>query len=141
MSIAILGLAGKLLDKFIPDPEAKAKAQLELAQMQANGELAKMANDTKVLELNLQDGQQAHQQQQETIRNGDNADDEYVRQTRPKLARQSWYGGLLYAMTFEAAQAAGKGTGADLEILLLVLSPALAYIGFRTFDKSIWGRK
>ena len=43
---ALLGIGGKLIDKLIPDPEAKAKAQLELAQMAQNGELAKMANDT-----------------------------------------------------------------------------------------------
>jgi hypothetical protein len=29
---AILGIGGKLIDKLIPDPEQKAKAQLELAQ-------------------------------------------------------------------------------------------------------------
>jgi len=48
---AILGIGGKLIDKLIPDPEAKAKAQLELAQMAQNGELQKMANDTKLYEV------------------------------------------------------------------------------------------
>ena len=48
---AILNIGGKLIDKLIPDPEAKAKAQLELAQMAQNGELQKMANDTKLYEL------------------------------------------------------------------------------------------
>lgn len=48
---ALLSVGGKLIDKLIPDPEAKAKAQLELAAMQQNGELAKMANDTKLVEL------------------------------------------------------------------------------------------
>jgi uncharacterized membrane protein (DUF106 family) len=43
---AILGVGMKLLDKFFPDPEAKAKAQLELLQMQQNGELAQIAADT-----------------------------------------------------------------------------------------------
>jgi hypothetical protein len=38
----ILGIGMKVLDKFFPDPEQKAKAQLELMQMQQNGELAKM---------------------------------------------------------------------------------------------------
>jgi len=41
----ILGVGMKLLDKFFPDPEQKAKAQLELLQMQQNGELAKMQAD------------------------------------------------------------------------------------------------
>jgi hypothetical protein len=35
----------KLVDKFFPDPEAKAKAQLELLQMQQNGELAQINAD------------------------------------------------------------------------------------------------
>jgi len=42
----LLGIGGKLIDKLIPDPEQKAKAQLELAKMAQDGELAKMANDT-----------------------------------------------------------------------------------------------
>ena len=41
----ILNVGMKVLDKFFPDPEQKAKAQLELLQMQQNGELAKMQAD------------------------------------------------------------------------------------------------
>jgi len=47
---ALLGIGEKLIDKLVPDPEAKAKAQLELAKMAQDGELAKMANDTKLFE-------------------------------------------------------------------------------------------
>jgi hypothetical protein len=47
---ALLGIGGKLIDKLIPDPEAKAKAQLDLAQLAQSGELAQMANDTKLFE-------------------------------------------------------------------------------------------
>lgn len=43
---ALLSIGGKLIDKLIPDPEQKAKAQLELAKMAQDGELAKMANET-----------------------------------------------------------------------------------------------
>ena len=45
---AILDVGDKLIDKLIPDPEAKAKAQLELAKLAQDGELAKMANDTEI---------------------------------------------------------------------------------------------
>jgi hypothetical protein len=45
---ALLEVGGKLIDKLIPDPEAKAKAQLDLAKMAQDGELAKMANDTEL---------------------------------------------------------------------------------------------
>ena len=48
---AILNIGGKLIDKLIPDPEAKARAQLELAKMAQDGELAKMANETKLYEV------------------------------------------------------------------------------------------
>ena len=47
---ALLEVGAKILDKVIPDPEAKAKAQLELQTLAQNGELAKMANDTKLFE-------------------------------------------------------------------------------------------
>ena len=45
---AILNIGGKLIDKLIPDPEAKARAQLELSKMAQDGELAKMANETEL---------------------------------------------------------------------------------------------
>lgn len=35
----ILDIGGKLIDKLIPDPEQKAKAQLQLLQLQQTGEL------------------------------------------------------------------------------------------------------
>jgi hypothetical protein len=47
---ALMDVGGKLIDKLIPDPEAKAKAQAELLKMQQDGDLAKMANDTKLYE-------------------------------------------------------------------------------------------
>jgi hypothetical protein len=59
---ALLGIGGKLIDKLIPDPEQKAKAQLELTKMAQDGELAKMANDTdlyKTEQNNLTQRQQA----------------------------------------------------------------------------------
>ena len=45
---ALISVGGKLIDKLIPDPEAKAKAQLDLAKMAQDGELAKLANDTEL---------------------------------------------------------------------------------------------
>lgn len=46
----LLEIGGKLLEKVIPDPEAKARAQFELQQLAQNGELARMANETKLFE-------------------------------------------------------------------------------------------
>jgi uncharacterized membrane protein (DUF106 family) len=42
----IVGVGMKLIDKLIPDPEAKAKAQLELAQLAQEGKLAEIQADT-----------------------------------------------------------------------------------------------
>lgn len=41
----ILNVGMKLVDKFFPDPEAKAKAQLELLQMQQAGEFKQIEAD------------------------------------------------------------------------------------------------
>jgi len=42
---ALLGIGMKVLDKFVPDPEQKAKAQQELLRMQQEGRLAELAAD------------------------------------------------------------------------------------------------
>ena len=41
----LLDVGMKVLDKFVPDPEAKAKAQQELLKMQAEGRLAEIQAD------------------------------------------------------------------------------------------------
>ena len=43
--MALFDVGMKVLDKFIPDPEAKAKAQKELLQMQQEGRLAELNAD------------------------------------------------------------------------------------------------
>lgn len=45
---ALLALGAKLLDRVVPDPEAKAKAQEELIRLAQEGELAKLAADTEL---------------------------------------------------------------------------------------------
>lgn len=42
---ALLEVGSKILDKVIPDPEAKAKAQAALMEMQQKGELAQLQAD------------------------------------------------------------------------------------------------
>jgi uncharacterized membrane protein (DUF106 family) len=43
---ALLDVGMKVLDKVIPDPEAKARAQIALMEMQQKGELAQIQADT-----------------------------------------------------------------------------------------------
>ena len=43
---ALFDVGMKVLDKFVPDPEAKAKAQQELLKMQQEGKLAELNADS-----------------------------------------------------------------------------------------------
>ena len=47
----LLSVGSKILDKVIPDPAAAEAAKLELAKLAQDGELAKMANETKLFEV------------------------------------------------------------------------------------------
>ena len=118
---------------------AKLKADpatlLRLEEIAKREEADIRAHHRKLLEMELADGQAEHSEQQKTIREGDKATDEYVRRTRPKLARQSWYGGLAYVCILEILAAFDKGTGANAYLAATLLSPALAYMGARTLDK------
>ena len=87
-------------------------------------------------EMELKDKQAEHEQQQLTIRGGDNAGDEYVRHTRPMMARQSWYATMIYIIGFEGSQAFKLfDMGANWDLAMILLSPAAAYLGFRSLDK------
>lgn len=94
-------------------------------------------------ESRLKDEQAAHREQQETIRSGDNSADPYVRHTRPMMARQSWYAGLGYTLAFEVLNAFKVfDSGAQWEITMTLMAPALGYAGFRTLDKfAPWRKK
>lgn len=88
-------------------------------------------------EADLRDRQEAHRQQQETIRTGDTTEDEYVRHTRPMMARQSWYATMVYVIAFELLHAfAVSSDRASFEMAALLVAPAGAYLGFRTVDKA-----
>lgn len=44
---ALVGIGGKLIDRLIPDPAQKAEAQMKLAELAQNGQLAELAADGK----------------------------------------------------------------------------------------------
>jgi hypothetical protein len=52
---AILNIGGKLIDKLIPDPEAKAKAQLDLQTLAQQGELAHIQADIDKFKAEVED--------------------------------------------------------------------------------------
>jgi len=117
------------------DGEVAVEAIIKDPALQLQYQQALIAERVKYQELSYQDKQAAHKEQQDTIRAGDKAEDEYVRHTRPMMARQSWYGTAIYVLVMEILKAASYGTGADWQIALVLMSPAAAYLGFRTGDK------
>ena len=49
-----LEIGGKLIDKLIPDPQAKAQAQLALLKMKQDGDLAQLTSDTELAKAQIQ---------------------------------------------------------------------------------------
>jgi hypothetical protein len=123
---ALLEVGGKLIDKLIPDPEAKAKAQLDLAKMAQDGELAKMANDTEMYKL---------EQENTTERwNADmNSDSWLSKNIRPMSLVAIFVGYFLFAMMsafgYDAKESYVNLLG---QWGMLIMS---AYFGGRTLEK------
>jgi hypothetical protein len=124
----LLDIGGKLIDKLIPDPEAKAKAQLDLAKLAQDGELAAMANETKLYETeqnNLTDRMKA-----------DMASDSWLsKNIRPMTLIAIFVGYFMFAMMSAFGYNANE---AYVTLLgqwgMLVMS---FYFGGRTLEKII----
>jgi len=124
----LLGVAGKLIDKLIPDPAAKAQAQIELAKMAQDGELAKMANETNL-----------YKAEQDNISGRWNADmnsDSWLsKNIRPMSLVAIFIGYFLFAMMsafgYDAKESYVNLLG---QWGMLIMS---AYFGGRTLEKII----
>jgi uncharacterized membrane protein (DUF106 family) len=121
---ALLDIGGKLIDKFFPDPEQKAKAQLELLQMQQNGELAQINADI------------AEQQELTKRQQADMASDSWLSKNIRPLT-------LIFILVFYVVFAMMSAGGIDtnqkyVELLgqwgMLIMS---FYFGGRTLEKII----
>ena len=110
----------------ITDPAALVELQKLKIEMEKE--------QTRRMELQLADKQSEQHETQETIRSGDGATDTYVRNTRPLMARQSWYATAFYVLAFEGLKVAGLGDGADWSMAAMLSTPAWAYLGLRTLD-------
>jgi hypothetical protein len=123
---SLLNIGTKLIDKLIPDPEAKTKAQFELNKMAQDGELAKLANEAKMYEV---------EQENVTRRaEADMASDSWLsKNIRPMtlIFLLTAYSGFAIASIFEY-----ETRGAYVELLgqwgMLVMS---FYFGGRTMEK------
>jgi len=121
---ALLGIGTKLIDKFFPDPEQKAKAQLELLQMQQNGELAQLNAD-------ISESQEVTKRQQNDM----TSDSWLSKNIRP----MTLIGILVGYFTFAMLSAFGIDTNTKyVELLgqwgMLIMS---FYFGGRTLEKII----
>lgn len=128
---ALLDVGGKLIDKFIPDPQAKAKAQLDLAKMAQDGELAKMAHEADMYKTE-QDGVTSRW-------TADAGTDSWLAKNIRPIT-------LVYILTAYLALAFSDGAGfkvAEVYVTLLGQWGMLvmgAYFGGRSLEK-ILGRK
>lgn len=130
----VIDLAKTVTGTSDGDAAVAALAQNPAAALQFK--LAVLASQTELEKAHLADAQAEQHEQQETIRGGDQAVDEYVRRTRPSMARQSWYATGAYLIGMELLHAFGYAKeGAVVEIAMLLVAPAGAYMGFRTWDK------
>lgn len=119
---ALIDVGMKVLDKFIPDPEAKAKAQAELLKMQQEGRLAELNADN------------VEAQQVSDRWNADMASDSWLsKNIRPMT--------LVYLLTSYLLMAIADGFGfkiAEAYVTLLGQWGMLvmgAYFGGRTLEK------
>ena len=117
------------------DP-AKALAQLQtdpatvvrLRELALQEETSIREHIRAMTEAELKDKQAEHQQTQETIRSGDNAEDTFVRRTRPAQSWVSLFAALAYVFMNKEP---------SVEILLLLLTLPWAYAGLRQIGKGV----
>lgn len=150
MAIPILGdLWGKIVDKG-GDIISELVTDKDLAKELDHAfrtQMAKNSHDFEVLEKQLEADMFAAQQ--ETIQAELHQSDIYTKRTRPKIATKSFYAGLAYVL-MSMLPVTGITIpipftdGASLTILpwvyewpvlMLLYSPALAYMGVRGFEK------
>lgn len=123
-------------DAALASLQTDPAAVLKLRELAVQNEASIREHIRAMTEMELLDKQHEHEQTQDTIRSGDNATDEYVRHTRPMMARQSWYATAGYVIAFEGAKAGGLfAFGASVELAMLLMGPAAIYLGMRTVDK------
>ena len=127
----LLGIGGKLVDKLIPDPAAKAAANLELLKLAQTGDLAALAAET-----DLAKGQLAVNQAEAASGNG------FVGGWRPFIG---WVCGTGLAFQFLVAPLGTWGAALaghpvavpdlDMSTLSTLLIGMLGLGGMRTLEK------
>lgn len=136
--VALVGSATGTTDpaKALAALQQDPATMIRLKELSVQEEASIREHIRAMEEMRLKDEQAAHTEQQQTIRGGDTANDEYVRHTRPMMARQSWYATMAYVIVFEGLKATNVfGHGASWDLAMILIAPAAAYLGFRSLDK------
>ena len=131
----IVDHGGSIISEIVKDKDLAAQLEHEFrTQMETNQAAFKQAEietETRMFEA-----------QQKTIQAELQQSDLYTKRTRPKIASHSFYAGLVYALLTAIPE-----SGLDLrwvilmpwqfewEVLMILYSPALTYMGVRGFEK------
>jgi len=138
--------AQKHVDQMVKAMPAEQQAELE----KLANEAARIKSEQKQAEL--QAGVQMHADSMETIRSEYAHGDDYVKHTRPMLARRSFWAGTIYVFitttiaivhSFLGAspgEPAAVFAGPDMGIAGALYSPCVWYFTMRTTDK-VFGKK
>ena len=122
----IFSAVGKVLDRVLPDPQAKAEAKIELAKLAQEGELAELKLIERQIEVNLKEAEHA------SI---------FVAGLRPYIG---WTcgAGLSYQFVAHPLLAWFSSTidiapppGLDTATLLAIVVPLLGFGAYRTYER------
>lgn len=117
-------------DMVLASLQANPVAMLKLRELALADEASIREHIRAMAEIEAKDAQAEHHETQETVRNGDNAEDVVVRRTRPFQSWASLVGAFLYVGFM-----VGDGKEPSLEILMALLALPWAYAGLRQFGK------
>lgn len=115
---------GQALEALKADPQTVVR----LRELAVQDEASVREHIRAMEALRLQGEQAEHHETQETIRSGDNAEDVFVRRTRPGQSWVSLAAALVYVFI---------NTDPSVEILLCLLTLPFAYAGLREIGKGI----
>lgn len=120
---AVADVTRKMADLPPEDFVELRKCDVKLKEIAADLDKAKMQAESD-----------RHAESQETIRAQVASTDEYVRRTRPKMARRSFNAGTIYIVGSELLKAFGYGDGASVELAGMLYSASLFYTTMRSAE-------
>lgn len=129
----VIGKGADIISQLVVDKDLAKQLDHEFRSMVEN-------NASTFAALEVETERDIVLAQQETVRAELHQSDLYTKQTRPKIARQSWYITATYALSSMLLPVLpsdwGLGEPAiDWQIFLVLASPALTYMGVRGFEK------